>query len=151
VRALAPLDLAVITVYLVLIFLSGLALTRRAGESVESFFVGGRSLPWWLLGISMAATNFSIDTPIAITRLVLTEGISGVWFFWASAISALLVTFLFARLWRRSGVMTDAMVQWWAHKYADGGGKPRLDPRAFLLLGLGSLALVALAMRRPAA
>jgi Na+/proline symporter len=109
-RTLAPLDLAIIVFYLVLIFIAGLALTRRAGKSVESFFVGGRDLPWWLLGISMAATNFSIDTPIAITRLVLTEGISGVWFFWASAISALLVTFLFARLWRRSGVVTDAEI-----------------------------------------
>lgn len=67
-------------------------------------------MTWWLLGISMAATNFSIDTPIAMTRLVVEDGIAGVWFFWASGISALLVTFLFARLWRRSGVMTDAEI-----------------------------------------
>ena len=67
-------------------------------------------MPWWLIGISMAATNFSIDTPISLTRFVATEGIQGVWFFWASAISALLVAFLFSRLWRRSGVLTDAEI-----------------------------------------
>ncbi|MEE8367986.1 MAG: sodium:solute symporter family protein [Thermoanaerobaculia bacterium] len=85
-------------------------LTKRAGRSVDDFFVGRRQMTWWLLGISMAATNFSIDTPIAMTRLVVEDGIAGVWFFWASGISALLVTFLFARLWRRSGVMTDAEI-----------------------------------------
>lgn len=109
-RTLAPLDYAVLIVYLGLIFLVGLLLTRRAGESMESFFIGGRGMSWWLLGVSMAATNFSIDTPIAITRFVTRDGVSGVWFFWASAISALLVTFLFARLWRRSRVMTDAEI-----------------------------------------
>lgn len=107
-RTLAAIDWMVIGVYLVVVLGAGVALTRRAGRSVEDFFVGRRGLPWWLLGISMAATNFSIDTPIAITRLVADEGIAGVWFFWASAISALLVTFLFARLWQRSRVLTDA-------------------------------------------
>lgn len=109
-RVLAPLDYLAIGTYLLLIFAAGIVLTRRAGQSVDNFFVGGRQLPWWLLGVSMAATNFSIDTPIAITELVATEGIAGVWFTWANGISALLVTFLFARLWRRSGVLTDAEI-----------------------------------------
>ncbi len=109
-RTLSPLDWAVLASYLVLVFLAGLLLSRRAGRSTSDFFVGGRQLPWWLLGISMAATNFSIDTPIAITQFVTTVGVSGVWFFWASAISGLFVTFFFARLWRRSGVMTDAEI-----------------------------------------
>jgi len=107
-RTLATIDWAVVGLYLLLVFAAGVALTRRAGRSVEDFFVGGRGLAWWLLGTSMAATNFSIDTPIAITRLVADEGVAGVWFFWASAISALLVTFLFSRLWQRSRVLTDA-------------------------------------------
>ncbi len=107
---LASLDYWVIGIYISLIFIAGMALTRKASNSVNDFFLGGRQIPWWILGISMAATNFSIDTPIAITKFVATEGIAGVWFFWASAISALLVAFLFSRLWRRSGVMTDAEI-----------------------------------------
>jgi Na+/proline symporter len=107
-RTLAGADYAVLALYLAAVFVLGVVLTRRAGASMDQFFVGGRTLPWWLLGVSMAATNFSIDTPVAITKIVLEEGIPGVWFFWASGISALLVTFLFARLWRRSGVLTDA-------------------------------------------
>ncbi|MDQ7048965.1 MAG: sodium:solute symporter family protein [Enterobacterales bacterium] len=67
-------------------------------------------MPWWLLGVSMAATNFSIDTPIAVTKFVAQEGIGGVWFMWSSAISAVLVTFFFSRLWRRSEVITDAQI-----------------------------------------
>jgi SSS family solute:Na+ symporter len=110
VRTLATLDYAVIVAYLVIVFAMGVVLTKKAGESVENFFVGGRGMPWWLIGVSMAATNFSIDTPISITGFVGTEGIGGVWFFWASAISAVLVTFLFARLWRRAGVLTDAEI-----------------------------------------
>lgn len=67
-------------------------------------------MPWWLLGVSMAATNFSIDTPIAVTKFVATEGIGGVWFMWSSAISAVMVTFFFSKLWRRSEVITDAQI-----------------------------------------
>ncbi len=107
---LESLDYWVIGGYLTIIFIAGMALTRKASNSVDDFFLGGRHIPWWILGISMAATNFSIDTPIAITKFVATEGIAGVWFFWASGISALLVAFLFSRLWRRSEVMTDAEI-----------------------------------------
>ncbi|MBU0551088.1 Na+:solute symporter [Myxococcota bacterium] len=107
-RALTPLDLGVIIAYLLIVFLLGLWATRKASASIEHFFIGGRSMPWWLLGVSMAATNFSIDTPISVTGFVGREGIGGVWFFWSGAISAVLVTFLFARLWRRAAVITDA-------------------------------------------
>lgn len=109
-RSLAAVDYVVIGSYLLVVFVTGIALTRRASRSVDQFFVGGRGLPWWLVGVSMAATNFSIDTPVSIAGFVGREGIGGVWFFWASAISAMLVTFLFARLWRRSGVITDAEI-----------------------------------------
>lgn len=105
---LAPLDVAVLATYLTVVVVAGLWLSGRAGRSMEDFFVGGRTLPWWLLGISMAATNFSIDTPIAITELVLGEGIAGVWYSWSAAMTALMATFLFSRLWQRSGVLTDA-------------------------------------------
>lgn len=109
-RSLTAPDYWVIAIYMLLVFGIGMLLTKKAGQSMAHFFVGGRSLPWWLLGVSMAATNFSIDTPIAITKFVAQEGVGGVWFFWASAISGLLVTFLFARLWQRSQVMTDAEI-----------------------------------------
>ncbi len=125
-RQLSQIDLLVVIAYLLLIFIAGIWLTRRAGRSVDDFFIGGRHMPWWLIGISMAATNFSIDTPISLTRFVTTEGIQGVWFFWASAISALLVAFLFSRLWRRSGVMTDAEII--ELRY---GGKPAAALRLF--------------------
>ena len=109
-RTLATIDYVVIVSYMAVVFAMGVVLTKRAGASVENFFVGGRGMPWWLIGVSMAATNFSIDTPISITGFVGKEGIGGVWFFWSSAISAVLVTFLFARLWRRAGVITDAEI-----------------------------------------
>jgi Na+/proline symporter len=109
-RTLAGIDYAVIIVYLAAVFAIGLILTRRAGQSIEHFFVGGRGMAWYLVGVSMAATNFSIDTPISIAGYVAKEGIGGVWFFWSSAISAVLVTFLFARFWRRAGVITDAEI-----------------------------------------
>jgi Na+/proline symporter len=125
-RQIDTLDYWVVGLYLAAVFIAGIVLTRRAGRSVDDFFLGGRHVPWWLLGISMAATNFSIDTPIAITRIVVTEGIAGVWFFWASAISALLVAFLFSRLWRRSEVLTDAEII--ELRY---GGKPAAALRLF--------------------
>jgi SSS family transporter len=125
-RQLSQLDLIVVALYLLLIFAAGMLLTRRASSSVDDFFIGGRHMPWWLIGVSMAATNFSIDTPVSLTHFIRTEGISGVWFFWASAISALLVAFLFAKLWRRSGVMTDAEII--EKRY---GGKPAAALRLF--------------------
>jgi len=88
----------------------GLYYTRRASKNVNEFFLTGRSMPWWLIGVSMAATNFSIDTPLAITKYVYREGIAGVWFFWAFAITGILATFFFASLWRRAEVMTDAEI-----------------------------------------
>ncbi|PCI67342.1 MAG: sodium:proline symporter, partial [Gammaproteobacteria bacterium] len=104
------LDYSIILIYLVIIFFLGIYFTKKASNSVEDFFIGGRSMPWWLLGVSMAATNFSIDTPIAVTKFVASEGIGGVWFMWSSAISAIMVTFFFSKLWRRSGVITDAQI-----------------------------------------
>lgn len=109
-RTLASIDYLIIAVYGVLCIVLGLYYTRRASKNVNEFFLTGRSMPWWLIGVSMAATNFSIDTPLAITKYVYQEGIGGVWFFWAFAISGILATFFFATLWRRSEVMTDAEI-----------------------------------------
>lgn len=109
-RTLANIDYAIIGIYGVICVVLGLYYTRRASKNVNEFFLTGRSMPWWLIGVSMAATNFSIDTPLAITKYVYREGIAGVWFFWAFAITGILATFFFATLWRRSEVMTDAEI-----------------------------------------
>lgn len=109
-RTLLAIDYSVIALYVAMCFAIGLYFTRRASKSVDHYFIGARSMPWWLIGTSMAATNFSCDTPLAITKYVFQEGIAGVWFFWSSAIQSILAVFLFAQLWRRSEMVTDAQI-----------------------------------------
>ncbi len=77
---------------------------------MESFFVGDRRLPWWLAGTSIVATTFAADTPLAVTGIVAADGISGNWIWWCWAIAHLSATFFFARMWQRSGVITDAEI-----------------------------------------
>ena len=107
---LALIDWIIIAAYIVMALAIGLFYTRRASRSKEDFFLSGRSLPWWLVGTSMAATNFAADTPLAVTGMVARQGVAGVWFLWSSAITATLATFFFARLWRRARVVTDAEI-----------------------------------------
>lgn len=85
----------------------GLAVARRAGRDTGQFFLSGRNMPWWLLGISMVATTFSTDTPNLVTDIVRTNGVAGNWVWWAFLLTGMLTTFVYARLWRRSGVDTD--------------------------------------------
>ncbi|MBT3181903.1 MAG: Na+:solute symporter [Deltaproteobacteria bacterium] len=109
-RTLAPIDYWIIAIYGVVCIVLGTYYTKKASKNVDQFFLTGRSMPWWLIGASMAATNFSIDTPLAITKYVFSEGIGGCWFFWSSAISGMLATFFFAKMWRKAQVMTDAEI-----------------------------------------
>ncbi|MBC6418537.1 MAG: Na+:solute symporter [Prochloron sp. SP5CPC1] len=102
------IDWLIILFYLVLAMGLGLYLSRKASKSIEDFFISGRSLPWWLAGISMAATTFSIDTPLYITAVVGTRGIAGNWEWWIFGISHITMVYVFARMWRRSQVITDA-------------------------------------------
>ena len=104
---LEPIDVAIIAAYLVLALAWGARHARRAGANSTEFFVAGRTLPWWIAGTSLVATTFAADTPLAIAGLVVTEGISGNWFWWADVLPAMLAAFLIAHLWRRSGVLTD--------------------------------------------
>lgn len=101
------LDGVLIAAYFV--FLLGLALYyyRRAGKNTAEFFLSGRSMPWWLAGTSMVATTFAADTPLAVSELVAYNGIAGNWLWWNFALGGVLTVFFFARLWRRSGVLTD--------------------------------------------
>ena len=104
---MTPFDYAIVGLYLVVTLAWGARHARRAGQSVEQFFVAGRSLPWWLAGTSIVATTFAADTPLAIAGLVVTEGIAGNWFWWADVLPAMIAALLIAALWRRSGVITD--------------------------------------------
>jgi Na+/proline symporter len=101
------LDWLVIGVYLAGTLFIGIWFSRRGAKTFADFFVGGRALPWWLAGTSMAATTFSVDTPLYVTGMVSRRGIAGNWEWWAFAISHVLMIYLFARLWRRSEVVTD--------------------------------------------
>ncbi len=101
-------DWLIVLVYLVLSLGLGLYLSRKASGSLVDFFVSGRSLPWWLAGTSMAATTFSIDTPLYIAGVVGNRGIAGNWEWWSFGISHLIMIYIFARMWRRSEIVTDA-------------------------------------------
>jgi len=105
-----PVDWLIVLAYLMATLVLGAYLAQRASGSLEDFFVSGRSLPWWLAGTSMAATTFSIDTPLYIAGVVGTRGIAGNWEWWAFAFSHVALIYVFARLWRRSEVITDAEV-----------------------------------------
>jgi len=102
------LDWVVVGLYLAIAAWIGLAFARRAGKSVDEFFLSGRSLPWWIAGTSMVATSFSADTPLLVSGWVREHGIWKNWAWWCYAISGMLQVFLFARWWRRGGVMTKA-------------------------------------------
>ncbi|MEN9218355.1 MAG: sodium:solute symporter family protein [Gloeomargarita sp. DG_2_bins_126] len=119
------LDWAVVGLYLMLSLLLGLYLSRRGARSLVDFFVSGRSLPWWLAGTSMAATTFSIDTPLYVCGLVAKRGVAGNWEWWSFGLTHVVMIYLFARLWRRSEVITDAELT--ELRY---GGKPAAILRA---------------------
>jgi solute:Na+ symporter, SSS family len=128
------LDWSAIIAYLLITLLLGLYFRRSAGRSSEDYFVSGRTVSWWLAGTSMVATTFAADTPLLVAGLVYTQGISGNWIWWAFLPSGMMTVFLFARLWRRSGLMTD--VQFAEMRYS---GKPAAFLRGFRAIYLGVL------------
>jgi len=101
------IDYSVIFAYFALVLGVGLYFTKRAGKSMEEFFLSGRALPWWVAGTSIAAMGFAADTPFMVTELVRRNGIAGNWFLWCFAMSNLSATFLFVRFWRRAGILTE--------------------------------------------
>ncbi len=104
------IDWLIVLLYLIASLGLGLYLTRKGSGSLVDFFVSGRSLPWWLAGTSMAATTFSIDTPLYVAGVVGTRGIVGNWEWWSFGVSHLIMIYVFARLWRRSEIVTDAQL-----------------------------------------
>ncbi len=131
---LSPFDWLAITAYLAITILLGFCFRKRSAKSVDDYFVSGRNVNWWLAGTSMVATTFAADTPLVVTGLVYTQGISGNWLWWGSLLSGMMTVFLFARLWRRSGLLTD--VQFAEIRYS---GKPAAFLRGFRALYLGLL------------
>ncbi len=104
---LSPIDGVIIISYILFALGLGIYYSKRAGRDINEFFVSGRNLPWWLAGTSMVATTFAADTPLAVTGLVVKDGIAGNWLWWNMVLSGMLATFLFSRLWRRAEVITD--------------------------------------------
>ncbi len=128
------LDWAAVVAYLGITLVLGLYFRRRSGRSTEDYFVSGRNVSWWLAGTSMVATTFAADTPLLVTGLVYKQGIAGNWIWWSFLLSGMMTVFLFARLWRRSRLLTD--VQFAELRYA---GKPAAFLRGFRAIYLGLL------------
>jgi SSS family solute:Na+ symporter len=132
--ALSLADYVVVAAFFALNLGIGLYFARRGGRSLGEFFLSGRNVPWWLAGVSMVATTFGADTPLAVTGFVTQHGIAGNWVWWSSVMSGILTVFFFAKLWRRSGVLTD--VEFIELRYA---GKPAAALRLVRALFQGVL------------
>ena len=126
------LDWSAILGYLLITLCLGLYFRRKSGQSTEDYFVSGREVSWWLAGTSMVATTFAADTPLLVAGLVYSQGIAGNWLWWAFLLSGMMTVFLYARLWRRSGLMTD--VQFAEMRYS---GKAAAFLRGFRAVYLG--------------
>jgi len=127
-------DWSAVIAYLAITLALGLYFRSRSGRSVDDYFVSGRNVSWWLAGTSMVATTFAADTPLLVTGLVYTQGVAGNWLWWSFLLSGMMTVFLFARLWRRSALLTD--VQFAELRYA---GKPAAFLRGFRAVYLGLL------------
>lgn len=126
------IDWAIIAAFFIISMLIGVFASRTAGASAKEFFLSGRNMPWWLLGVSMVATTFSADTPNLVTDIVRKQGVSGNWVWWAFLLTGMLTVFVYAKLWRRSELTTD--LEFYEMRYS---GKPAAFLRAFRALYLG--------------
>ena len=129
---IANLDWIIIISFLSITLLIGLIVSRKSGENSSEFFLSGRNMPWWLLGISMVATTFSTDTPNLVTDIVRNNGVAGNWVWWVFLLTGLLTVFVYAKLWRKSNVNTD--IEFYEMRYS---GKPAKFLRGFRALYLG--------------
>ncbi|MCZ6727414.1 MAG: Na+:solute symporter [Acidobacteria bacterium] len=129
---LQGIDLTVIAAYFLLTLVIGAWSARRAGRNAGEFFLSGRSMPWWLLGVSMVATTFSTDTPNLVADITRRDGVAGNWVWWAFLLTGMLTVFVYAALWRRSGVVTD--LEFYELRYS---GRPAAFLRGFRAVYLG--------------
>ena len=128
------IDWTIVGVFLLATLAVGLAVMKRAGSSSAEFFLSGRGMPWWLLGMSMVATTFSAGTPNLVTDLVRQKGVAGNWVWWSFLLTGMMTVFVYAKLWRRSGVMTD--IEFYELRYS---GRPAAFLRGFRAVYLGVL------------
>ncbi len=129
---LSTFDYTLIIIFFSIVLTVGVVVSKKSGKDTTEFFLSGRTMPWWLLGLSMVATTFSTDTPNLVTDIVRTNGVSGNWVWWAFLITGLLTVFVYAKLWRRSNVNTD--LEFYEMRY---GGAPARFLRKFRAIYLG--------------
>jgi len=126
------LDIIIIVVFFAITLCIGVWVSKQAGKSSTEFFLSGRNMPWWLLGVSMVATTFAADTPGLVTELVRKNGVSGNWVWWAMLLTGMLTVFFYAKLWRKSGISTD--LEFYELRYS---GKSASFLRGFRAIYLG--------------
>lgn len=131
---LSTLDYSFIIVFFSIVLGIGIYVSKKSGKNSTEFFLSGRTMPWWLLGLSMVATTFSTDTPNLVTDIVRTTGVSGNWVWWCFLLTGMLTVFVYAKLWRKSNVNTD--LEFYEMRY---GGKPASFLRKFRAIYLGGL------------
>ena len=129
---LSFIDWVIIFSFFAIFIVIGILFTKRSGKNSKEYFLSGRNMPWWLLGTSMVATTFSADTPNLVANIVREDGVSGNWKWWAFLITGMMTVFFYARLWRRSEVLTD--LEFYELRYS---GKEAIFLRAFRALYLG--------------
>jgi solute:Na+ symporter, SSS family len=129
---LSTFDITLIIVFFAITLFIGIYVSKQSGKSSAEYFLSGRNMPWWLLGVSMVATTFSTDTPNLVTDIVRNNGVSGNWVWWAFLITGLLTVFVYAKLWRKSKVNTD--IEFYELRY---GGAPARFLRSFRAVYLG--------------
>ena len=130
--SLSTFDYAIIIFFFAITLFIGIYVSKKSGKNASEYFLSGRNMPWWLLGLSMVATTFSTDTPNLVTDIVRNNGVSGNWVWWAFLITGLLTVFVYAKLWRKSAVNTD--IEYYELRY---GGKPAKFLRKFRAVYLG--------------
>jgi len=129
---LQNLDWTIILLFFLTFILIGLFTSKKSGKNSKEYFLSGRNMPWWLLGISMVATTFSADTPNLVTNIVREKGVSGNWTWWAFLLTGMFTVYLYSKLWRRSKVLTD--LEFYELRYS---GKEAVFLRAFRAIYLG--------------
>lgn len=130
--SLSFLDYSLIIVFFAITLFIGIYVSKKSGKNSSEFFLSGRNMPWWLLGLSMVATTFSTDTPNLVTDIVRNNGVSGNWVWWAFLLTGLLTVFVYAKLWRKSNVNTD--IEFYELRYS---GAPARFLRKFRAIYLG--------------
>src|SRR5262245_43804358 len=126
------LDWIIVAASMAVCFIPALFFSKRSGKNTSEYFASGRSVPWWLAGLSMVATTFSSDTPNLVTDIVRRQGVAGYWCWWELVLTRVATVFFYARLWRRSSVLTD--LEFYELRYS---GKAAEFVRGFRALYLG--------------